>query len=258
MTFVLALLFGGLIGLSLGSLGGGGSILVVPALIYGLSLSPKEAVPPALVIVGLTSAYAAMLHWRRGSVRIYTVLMFSLTGCVGAYQGAGASRAVSDGVLLICLGAVMAAAGALMLRSARHEKIVPEPQKAGRTRLPVFTLVAGYVVGFLTGFLGIGGGFLIVPALTLVARVPVKQAIGTSLVVISLNCAGGLMAHRVSGIDWSLVGLFLIASLTASIFATRLAHRASSVLIKQLFAGFILLIGGLTLAGNLIAPSVGP
>lgn len=177
MTFVLALLFGGLVGLSLGSLGGGGAILVVPALIYGLSLSPKEAVPHALLIVGVTSAYAAMLHWRCGAVRVSTSLMFALTGCVGAYHGAGASRAVSDVALLICLGAVMAVAGSLMLRSARREKIVPETERAGRMRLTAFTLVAGYVVGFLTGFLGVGGGFLIVPALTLVVRVPVKQAI---------------------------------------------------------------------------------
>lgn len=257
MTLPLSLLVGGLIGFSLGSLGGGGSILVVPALIYGLSVRPKEAVAQALLIVGVTSVYAAILHWRWGHVRFSAALMFALTGCIGAYQGANVSRSVSDVVLLVCLGGVMAGAGTLMFRSARRDTESTESRcTSGPTRRPLLLLVAGYLVGFLTGFLGVGGGFLIVPALTLVARVPVKQAIGTSLVVISLNCGSGLVAHQVRAIDWELVIPFLVASLTASMFAARFARRASSALTKQLFACFILVIGGLMLAGNLVASAV--
>jgi len=257
MTIPLALLFGGLIGFSLGSLGGGGSILVVPALIYGLSVRPGEAVAQALLIVGLTSVCAAALHWRRGHVRLGVALMFALTGCVGAYQGAGVSRAVPDFVLMMCLGGVMAGAGTMMFRSARRETASTELDPFASARRPLLVLVTGYLVGFLTGFLGIGGGFLIVPALTLVAGVRIKQAIGTSLVVISLNCASGLIAHRVRAVDWQVVIPFLLASLTASLFATRFARRASAALIKQLFACFILVIGGLTLAGNLFVSAFG-
>jgi hypothetical protein len=152
----------------------------------------------------------------------------------------------------------MSVAGGLMLRSAKRERVVPDVSTDQTPSRLALVLMAGYLVGFLTGFLGVGGGFLIVPALTLVARIPIKQAIGTSLLVISINCASGVYAHGTSTLDWSLIAPFLVASLTASMFASRFARQASSPQIKKLFACFILLAGCLTVTSSLAASSVEP
>lgn len=251
MILFLSLLFGGLIGLSLGSLGAGGAILVLPALIYGLEVDPKEAVVAGLIIVGFTSLYSSVLHWRWGHVRISTACLFAITGAVGAYQGAWISQLVSEVVLLVCLAVVMAAAGTMMLRSSNREET--QSSDTARSSLPsvLLVLVCGYVVGLLTGFLGIGGGFLIVPALIFFARIPIKQAVGTSLVVISINCASGYFAHSPESVDWNLILPFLVGSFVVSLFASRFARRVKPRTLKKMFAYLILVISSLILISNL-------
>ena len=251
MTLFLSLLFGGLIGLSLGSLGAGGAILVLPALIYGLSVDPKKAVVSGLIIVGFTSLYSALLHWRMGHVRLITACIFAVTGALGAFQGARLSRSVSDVILLVCLAMVMAVAGLMMLRSTHREESVTSNTSLPTWRLFIMVLISGYVVGLLTGFLSIGGGFLIVPALILFAKIPIKHAVGTSLVVISINCASGLLAHHPDHIDWNLILPFLVGSFVVSLFASRLARRSASRTLKKTFAYFILAISSLILLSNL-------
>lgn len=251
MQLALALLFGALVGAALGGLGAGGSILVLPAMIYGLSIDPKTAVVCSLAVVGATSLFAAAIHWRAGHVRPGVAAMFAVTGAVGAYGGALLTRVVTEVVILVSLAVVMLVVGGLMLRSGRRD----EPGASDRpppARRIAWVLGAGLAVGVLTGFLGVGGGFLIVPALTLVARLPVKHAIGTSLLVIAINCASGIAAHRARGLDLELVGLFLLGSLGASYVASHLMRARSSGTLKRAFAVFILLIGGLILADNLI------
>lgn len=255
---LLALLFGGLVGAALGGLGGGGSILIIPALVYGLEVAPQPAVVNALAVVGATSLFASFVHWRQGHVRLLAAAIFAVVGAGGAYVGAIASHAVPGRVLLVALAILMAVVSVLMFRSgsggAREDD--GAGQRRGAARHATVALAA-LAVGFLTGFLGVGGGFLIVPALTLVARLPVKEAIGTSLLVIAANCASGLAAHRAAGFDPSLTASFLAGSLGASYLASRLVKDAAPKAIKKAFAGFILLIAAMMLVDNLVLRNEG-
>lgn len=252
MILFLSLLFGSLIGLSLGSLGAGGAILVLPALIYGLAVEPKEAVVAGLLIVGFTSLYSAILHWRWGHVRISTACLFAITGAVGAYQGAWLSQLVSEIVLLVCLAVIMAAAGTMMLRNSSQDEM--QSSASTRSLWPSFLLVlaCGYVVGLMTGFLGIGGGFLIVPALIFFAKIPIKHAVGTSLVVITINCASGYIAHSPHSVDWNLIIPFLVGSFSVSIFASRFTHSVKPHTLKKMFAYLILAVSCFILVSNVI------
>lgn len=244
MEIALSLFFGALVGFSLGALGAGGSILVLPALIYGLGIDPKQAVVLALAIVGATSLYGSAIHARQGHVRPTAALLFSITGFGGAFLGAKASEHVEGEIILLGLTGVMLLAGVRMYRSASSTKQDPEPnQGAGWLEKSAPLLLAGVAVGFLTGFLGVGGGFLIVPALTLVGRLPVKHAIGTSLVVITINCLSGLIAHRFEGLDAVIIFPFIVGSFAASTVAARIASKLSAKTLKRSFAAFILVLG---------------
>lgn len=248
MDIGLSLVFGVLVGLSLGALGAGGSILVLPALLYGLGLPERQSVVLALVIVGATSLYGSLMHARQGNVRAGAAALFSVTGFGGAWVGAMLSHRVPGVVLILSLALVMLVVSVRMYLSAGKkgaEPVIEEGASWIRRSAPL--LVAGVGVGFLTGFLGVGGGFLIVPALTLVGRMPVKQAIGTSLVVIAVNCVSGLVAHRFEGLDWMVILPFVVGSFTASTFAARLVRGISPATLKRAFAVFILLLGLLML-----------
>ncbi len=249
MDIALSLFFGGLVGFSLGALGAGGSILVLPALIYGLGFDPKQAVVLSMAIVGATSLYGSAIHARHGNVRIGVAALFSVTGFAGAFLGALLSERVPGAIILLGLTGVMLLVGVRMYRSAASPSQDPEPNPdASWLERSAPLLIAGVAVGFLTGFLGVGGGFLIVPALTLVARLPIKLAIGTSLVVITINCASGLIAHRFEGLDAVIIFPFIVGSFIASTFATRIARRLSPKTLKRSFAIFILVLGVLMLA----------
>jgi hypothetical protein len=145
----------------------------------------------------------------------------------------------------------MAVAGGLMYRSSLRGGGARVPSRGLRSGA-VVVLASGLAVGFLTGFLGVGGGFLIVPALTLVARVPIKEAVGTSLVVIAANCMSGLVAHKIDSVEIEVLVPFLIASLGASMIAARFASRAPAATLKRLFAGMICVAGGMIVASSLL------
>lgn len=250
MEIALSLAFGALVGLSLGALGAGGSILVLPALLYGLGLPERQSVVLALAIVGATSLYGSVIHARQGNVRAGAAALFSVTGFAGAWLGAMVSHRVPGVALVASLAVVMLVVSARMYTSAGRGRPAPSAEPLpGRSwaRRSAPLLIAGVGVGFLTGFLGVGGGFLIVPALTLVGRLPVKQAIGTSLVVIAINCASGLFAHRFEGLDAVVILPFIVGSFAASTFAARLVRGVSAATLKRAFAAFILLLGLLML-----------
>ncbi|MFI4897039.1 MAG: sulfite exporter TauE/SafE family protein [Phycisphaerales bacterium JB059] len=248
MEIGLSLVFGALVGLSLGALGAGGSILVLPALLYGLGLAERQSVVLALVIVGATSLYGSVIHARQGNVRAGAAAVFSVTGFGGAWVGAMLSHRVPGVVLILSLALVMLVVSVRMYLSAGRKGAEPvSAEGASWIRRSAPLLVAGVGVGFLTGFLGVGGGFLIVPALTLVGRMEVKQAIGTSLVIIAVNCVSGLIAHRFAGLDWMVILPFVAGSFTASTFAARLVRGVSAATLKRAFAVFILLLGLLML-----------
>lgn len=235
-----------LIGLSLGLLGGGGSILTVPVLHYVLGFTVKEAIPMSLVVVGFTSGFGAISHGRAGTVHWRSALAFGPPAIVGAILGAELGLQVSARTQLSVFAIVLVAAAVSMLR-AGGATTAPRPRDH-KHRLPFITLV-GALVGLLTGFVGVGGGFLYVPALTLLGGLTMKEAIGTSLVLILLGCSAGLV--RYSGhldLNWRAVALFTGLAFVGVAVGSRLVPYVSQQVLKKGFAVFLLVMGALVLA----------
>ena len=199
----ISLLLALFIGLSLGALGSGGSIVTLPILVYIAGVEPKSAVGMSMAIVGGTSIAGGYFHWRNGNFLWKPALLFGVTGIVGAYLGSSGTHLVSSAVLMLLFAGLMLAVGARMLGGTQ---VLASGVACSLNRcIPV-----GFAVGLVTGFLGVGGGFLIVPALVWFAGLDVKRAIGTSLGIIAANSAAGLAGQlRYSHWDWRLTGAFL-------------------------------------------------
>jgi len=246
-TSLLALVIGALIGLSLGLLGGGGSILMVPALVYLLGQDPHTAVTSSLVIVGLNALAGAVMHRRAGDVRLGSALLFGSVGLGTAFAGARLSALLPSAVLLVLFALLMLAVATLMLRSRRED--------AAQDDAPVIwwqLLAAGAAVGFLTGFLGVGGGFLIVPALVLVLRLPMREAVGSSLVVIAVNSVAGVLGHMGDvHLNWAMIGLLLAGGLPGLLAGTRWAGVLPPMQLRRGFAALVIVLGAVLLAINL-------
>lgn len=246
-----------LIGLSLGLLGGGGSILTVPVLVYVQGFGAKTAIAMSLPVVGATSLIGALSHWRGGNTRFRAALFLGVTAMAGSYLGARLSVFLSGPAQLIMLAVVMLAAAASMLRSpagrafSKGEK-GSEGAVAARTPVPKAKLLAvGFGIGVLTGIVGTGGGFLIVPALVVLARVPVKQAVGTSLLVIAMNSASAFAGYAGTvDIPWKFVMVFTAVALAGILAGTHLLRFVSPGALKRGFAVFLLAIAGLLLYQN--------
>lgn len=246
-TTLLAVILGGLIGLSLGMLGGGGSILTVPALVYVLGQDPHAAVSASLVIVGLNALTGAWFHRRAGHVRLKAAALFGGVGLAAAFVGARLSKLLPSALLLVLFALLMLVVAGLMLRGGG-------PRHTDAEAAPVWwkVLLGGLGVGFLTGFLGVGGGFLIVPALVLLLRMDMRDAVGSSLVVIALNSAAGVLGHLgESGVSWLIIGLLLAGGLPGLLLGSRLAHRVPVARLRQGFAVLVILLGGALLVANL-------
>ena len=194
MQLALGLILSAGIGLSLGLIGGGGSIITVPVLVYVLGVPAHRAIGMSLAVVGSTALVGALLHHRKGAVVWRTASVFAASGIASAYLGSKLTRLVAAPVLLLLFGILMLVVAAVMLM--RKHPTEDEPQHV--PSLPR-EILAGLGVGFLTGFLGVGGGFLIVPALVLFGGLAMKDAIGTSLFVIAVNCASGLPRAPLGG-----------------------------------------------------------
>lgn len=237
-----------LIGLSLGMIGAGGSIITVPVLVYALDVEPHQAVGMSLAIVGTTSLCGTALHFRRGSVSAKTGLLFGTSGILGAFAGAHLTHCVSPSALLTIFAALMLAVAVRMLT---HD---PAGDSCGPVHGPsrAKAILAGVVTGTLTGFLGVGGGFLIVPALVLFAGLAMKQAVATSLMVIALNCAAGLAGHLGESDFHAPMTLVVTALAVAGMFAgVAISHRLPSRQLRRGFAIFVILIAVFLLVRNL-------
>lgn len=245
----LALLLALLIGLSLGMLGGGGSILTVPVLVYVLGVAAKPAIAMSLPIVGITSLIGAALHWRLGNVRIPTALGFGLLAMAGAFAGAKLAVFLSGTAQLALLAVVMLASAASMLRGRPATKGGDAPPTA--TPRPALLVPVALGVGMLTGLVGIGGGFLVVPALVLLGRVPMREAVGTSLLVIAMNSASGFAGYLGTvDLDWRFLGGFTAATVAGALAGTALASRVPQATLKRAFGIFLLVIGSFVLFRN--------
>ena len=194
MQLALGLILSAGIGLSLGLIGGGGSIITVPVLVYVLGVPAHRAIGMSLAVVGSTALVGALLHHRRGAVAWRTGSVFAVSGIASAYLGSKLTRLVAAPVLLLLFGCLMLVVATVML-TRKH------PTDDAPAHVPSLPreILAGLGVGFLTGFLGVGGGFLIVPALVLFGGLAMKDAIGTSLFVIAVNCASGLARASLGG-----------------------------------------------------------
>lgn len=248
LQFLLDLGLGFGIGLSLGLLGGGGSLLTVPALVYLVGQSPQAAISTSLAIVGANSMLGAAFHHRQGSLNWQVALIFGGAGMIVAYLSAGLSRLFSASALLITFAVLMLVISGLMLFHKEPSKVgEPKPIRGW----PV-ALLGGAGVGFLTGLLGVGGGFLIVPALVMLIGLPMYQAVGTSLVIIAANSLAGLAGH-IQG-NWfnvSLTLIFVSAGLVGTYIGTKLASRLPASRLRQGFAVFVIILAIFLLIDNI-------
>ncbi|WAZ19851.1 sulfite exporter TauE/SafE family protein [Streptomyces cinnabarinus] len=229
---LLALVAGAVVGLALGALGGGGSVLAVPALIYLLGFSPAAATTASLVIVVLTSATALFAHARDGWVRWRTGLAFAAAGIGPALLGGAVAGRISQAVLTAAFGVLAAAVAARMLTGRAGPTVGDGPLRPRRAA------GVGAGLGAVTGVLGVGGGFLAVPALVTGVGLRMRAAVGTSLLVITVNSLAALTlrAGTAEGLDWSIVAPFAGAAVLGAWDGRRLAAKASARALQQTFA----------------------
>ncbi|MFF8386414.1 sulfite exporter TauE/SafE family protein [Streptomyces kanasensis] len=266
-VLVLALTAGAVVGLALGALGGGGGVLAAPALIYLLDFGPVEATTAGLVVVAVTSATALYGHARDGRVRWTAGALFAAAGAVPAVLTASLADGVPRPVLTLAFAAVAALAAVRMLRPATDpdddardpaeppagEPSGAEPPARGaptpgapRPR-PLRAAGAGAGVGALTGFLGVGGGFLAVPALVGMVGLRMRAAVGTSLLVITANALTALVARAgtAAPVDWAVVAPFTGAAVLAAWDGRRLAARVPATALRRIFGSALLAVAAL-------------
>jgi len=237
---LIVVLLATLIGLSLGLLGGGGSILAVPVLAYAAGLPAKEAIATSLIVVGATSLFALIPHARRGHVEWRTGAIFSATAMVGAYLGGLAADWFSGTTLLLLFAAMMVVTALAMFRGRGELKATTDkPLAVG------LVIAEGLVVGAATGLVGAGGGFLVVPALVLLGGMEMHKAVGTSLMVIALKSFAAFAGHAAHvSIDVQLALLVTVAAVAGSIGGAALAKRVPAQMLRKIFAGFVLVMAG--------------
>ena len=252
---LLALAVGVVVGAVMGALGGGGAIIAIPALIFLLDQSPQDATTASLVIVGLTALVGVAQHHRGGRVRFADGTLFALLGAAGAVLGARVAIGADPDLVLALFALLLVAVATVMWRRA-GPGASPRPDRDRGPWLRVrpwhldarrgfLVLVVASGVGVLTGFFGVGGGFAIVPALTLVLGLPIRVAVGTSLWVIALTSAVSLSARLGGGalaLEWGLVAAFTAAAMAGSLAGGRVADRVDARLLQRGFAVLLVLV----------------
>lgn len=256
IQLVIVLAMAVVVGISLGLLGGGGSILTVPLLTYVAGLDPKEAIAASLFVVGTTSIVSTVMHARQGNVRWRTGLIFGAAGMAGAFLGGLAGGHIPGTVLMIAFAIMMVATAVAMIRG---RKARASGHAAGNRELPLGrVLLDGLVVGLVTGLVGAGGGFLVVPALALLGGLPMPAAVGTSLLVIAMKSFAGLGGYLTTvNMDWPLVAAVTLAAIAGSLLGARLTSRVPEAALRKGFGYFVLLMGAFVLYQELPSP-VGP
>jgi len=235
------LTYGAAIGAALGLTGTGGSILTVPALVYLVGEDVHTAIGTSLAIVGGIAIEGAFQQ--RESVQWRSGLLLGVCGIAGSIPGSLLSPYFSSATLLLIFSGIMIVASISMLRSRGTDV----PRETNASLWVVF--LAGLGIGFLTGFIGVGGGFLIVPAMVFAFGCSMQVAIATSLLVIAFNSFFGLATRfATASIDWAVVGAFVIGGLGANIVASKLVHQLDQRRLKRIFAVFILIVGIFTAA----------
>jgi uncharacterized membrane protein YfcA len=244
-----------LIGASLGLIGGGGSILAVPVLVYVMGVPTKAAIAMSLIIVGTVSLVAALPHWRMGNIRFKIALLFGPAAMVGAYLGArlAALPVITDTVQMGLFAITMLFAAVLMIRrrgTSLEQTKQDNIEHSNRHRW-LWIVLEGTGVGMLTGLVGVGGGFAIVPALVLLGNVPMKEATGTSLLVIAMKSGTGFLGYlgHVS-LDWPLMLSFTLAAALGTVIGVQLVPHIKAQSLQKGFGYFLLVMAGFILWQN--------
>jgi uncharacterized membrane protein YfcA len=250
---IFLILAGVLTGLLLGILGSGGSIITMPALLYLLDVEPKPAIAMSLGIVGVTASIAALQHWRKGNVNLSVALVFSVFGAAGTFGGAKIGLIVPDLIQLMLFAAIMYMAAYRMLKPPKLNPGNSDLHIGGNGAAVIDNAAAsarlghialhGIVVGVVTGIVGVGGGFLIVPSLVLLSGLSMKQAVGTSLVIVSAKSFAGLAGYAGAvAIDYALMGTFTAVAVGSGVVGGYVSSHISANVLKKGFAGFLVLV----------------
>ncbi len=252
MTLIIGHILALCIGLSLGLIGGGGSILAVPILVYVMGVSSKAAIAMSLAIVGTVSIIGVIPHWRQGNVNLKTAIIFTPAAMVGAYLGARITALpfITDTFQLVCFGIIMAISSILMIRQGGKKK---DGKSSGleQVKTPVHKNIPqwlaipaeGLGVGILTGFVGVGGGFLIIPALVLLGGIPMKEAIGTSLLIIAAKSATGFLGYvNQVTVDGNLIISFTVAASAGTLLGAYLTKYIDAKQLQKGFGYFVLAV----------------
>lgn len=262
MRALLASPLGFVIGAVLGALGGGGSILAVPVLVLVAGQDPKAATSTSLLLVGAASVIGVTSHWRAGRVRVRTGLLFGSCSIGGSFAGATLSSRMDADLLLLAFSALILVAAWRMfvgcpsctrngemavLASSGNGPVTPAGAVVTRARLSASSIVgilaAGTVVGFLTGLFGVGGGFIIVPALTLGLKFSMPEAIGTSLLIVAITTAIALAVRLTStGIDWGVTLPFTVAAIFGVVAGGRIADKIDAQKSVRWFAALLVAV----------------
>ena len=237
-----------IIGLTLGMLGSGGSALTVPVLVYLVGHSAKESIAESMAIVGLISAFAAVPYARLQLIDWRSVWYFGIPGMLGTLVGAWLGGIASEALQLVVFGGVLLVAAYLMLNKPLHQE--EEGIELAQPGSPIWKIaIEGTIVGVITGFVGVGGGFLIVPALVVLGKLPMRLAIGTSLVIIVIKAAVGfakyehyLLANN-SNVDGQTILVFAIVGCLGSFLGRSINARLNQRVLQRVFAAFLILIG---------------
>jgi len=266
-----------LVGLSLGLLGSGGAILTVPILVYLVGHDEKAAIVESLAIVGAIALFGATRASFAKQIDWKSALLLAIPGVFGTLLGTHVAQWIPGAVQLLLLAALMLTASVLMFRSPRKSEPMPNDVDTSVTDFSVtdfsvtdlsandqaptsgsaIIAAQGFALGFMTGIVGIGGGFLIVPVLVLLRRLPMKIAIGTSLAIIAVNCTAGLVKSIFAGsaalhpsateqnaIDWTVIGLFIALGIVGSLIGSLLARRIDQGTLRKVFAVFLVVMAG--------------
>ncbi|APE17321.1 hypothetical protein BOH72_20755 [Mycobacterium sp. WY10] len=242
-----------LVGVSLGLLGGGGSILTVPLLVYVAGMDAKVAIATSLLVVGVTSVVGAFSHARAGRVQWRTAMLFGASSMIGAYSGGQLTRFIPGDALLVAFAVIMVATAIAMLRGRRSTG-AGAPQR----RMPlVKTAAIGLALGLVTGTVGAGGGFLVLPALVLLGGLTMPAAVGTSLAIIAMNSFAGLAGYlSVMRIDWAVAAMVTAAAVAGALVGVRFADRINPEVLRRAFGWFVLVMASVVL-GQQLNPIVG-
>lgn len=267
----LSLIFGALVGLSLGLTGGGGAIFAVPLLVYGLGVDTRDAVAISLAAVGATSFVGFVHRWKLGEVEVRTGLLFAIAGMLGAPVGTWIASLIPEVALLLLFAGLMIVVAARMWqqasRSPVNKQVCPDPDSANgptcqrdafgilvmNSRCAVLLLVAGVLTGVLSGAFGVGGGFVIVPALMLFSGMAIHRAVGTSLMVIALVSVSGVASQLLAGRTISAVVtvLFIIGGIGGMFAGQRIGRRLSGPTLQKVFVVAILVVAVFVIIRNL-------